>query len=129
MSTIDDLPLLRATLALAAADGKITRSEWGVIRAMADRAGVGRVSLAAMVDQAQRQPDDRDELLSGPLRDPVKAVRLLVATARIDGEISVEERSVIVDVACKLGIKDDAFAEVYAAGIELADTLRKRKYS
>ena len=52
---------------------------------------------------------------------------LLVALARIDGEVSDEERSVLVRIASSLGIAGAEFESAYMAGIERADTIRKSR--
>ena len=53
------------------------------------------------------------------------AIELLVAQARIDGEISSEEREVIVRIALDLGIKSEEFQAIYTKGVDRADALRK----
>lgn len=126
MKPYEQAELLKAVLALAAADGKITRSERGVYEALARRIGVGTVSLNAMVERACREPSAREELFGVGMSDPEHALELLVATARIDGEISEEERELLVHIASALGIEIDRFADVYKSGIARADTLRKR---
>ena len=54
-------------------------------------------------------------------------LELLVGQARIDGEISDEERSVLVRIASSLGITGDDFQTVYQAGIQRADKIRKSR--
>lgn len=124
---MDDVELLRAALALAAADGKISRSELGVVEGLAHRAGIGKASLDAMIAQAGKNSDIVDHLL---LRDPAKARKafeLLVAQARIDGEISSEERKLLVRLGSTLKISDDDFQKAYQAGIARADALRAKR--
>ena len=51
----------------------------------------------------------------------------VVAQARIDGEISPEEREVIVRIAMGLGILNDEFQTVYTKGVDGADACGKRR--
>ena len=126
MSTMHDMELLQAALTLAAADGKITRSERGVIDSLAKRAGVGQASLEAMIAKALNNPHAQDELLQMVRQDVERPLRLLVATARIDGHISPEERELIVALATRLGITGADFQRVYEEGIAAADKVRER---
>ena len=127
MSKLQEKELLQAALVLAAADGKITRAERGVIESLAQRAGVGSISLQAMIDQAVRNPSAREELLRTVQENAERSLKLLVGTARIDGKITTEERELLVQYAASLGLEGDRFEQVYQAGIEAADDLRTRR--
>ena len=63
-----------------------------------------------------RSEDARKNLLKKQVPDPEAALKLLVATARIDGEISPEERTLLDTCAKNLGISDQDFARIYAEG-------------
>ncbi|MCX5662675.1 MAG: hypothetical protein NTW19_23595 [Planctomycetota bacterium] len=124
---MDDVELLRAALALAAIDGKLSRSEMGVIEGLANRAGIGKASLDAMLAQAGKNADIADNIL---IRDPAKARKafeLLVAQARIDGEVSGPERDFLVRAAASLKIVGDDFDKSYQAGIKRADAIRFKR--
>ncbi len=127
MATMEDLELLKAALAVAVADGKVTRSEMGVIKGLALRVGVGQASLDAMMDSAQDDDSVADSLLIGSKEKARKAFELLVAQARIDGDISGEERDVLVRIAGSLKIAGEAFDQAYSAGLARADKIRKRR--
>ncbi len=127
MNQMEQLELLRAVLAVAAADGDIRRSELGVAKGLAERIGVGRTSFDAMLGEAEAGADLTDNIVMHSPESARTALTLLVAQARIDGEISSEERELIVRIACSLGVTDDDFQKVYQAGIERADTLRKAR--
>ncbi len=126
MTDMEKLELLKAALVVAAADGSISRAETGLIMGLAVRAGVGQASLQAMIDAAQRgeQPDPRI-LMQSP-RSARTALELLVAQARINGEITDSERDVLVRIAARLRITGDEFNETYRAGLDRADRLRKQ---
>lgn len=127
MTDMEQLELLRAAIALAMADGQLSRSEKGVIEGLARRVGVGEVSLEAMLDSAQADDSIADNILIGSKKRARVALELLVAQARIDGEISDEERSVLVRIAKSLGFTTDEFQGVYEAGLARADVLRRSR--
>ncbi len=129
MGTMEDLDLLKAALAVAVADGEIRRSEKGVVEGLAERIGVGRASLAAMIEAAEQDDSIADNILMRSRERARTAFELLVAQARIDGEISYEERSVLVRIASSLGIIKDEFEAIYRAGIRRADDIRKSRKS
>jgi len=123
----EDLELLNAVLALALADGKLTRGEQGIIQGLAGRIGVGQVSLDAMVERAKTDPDMYKELSIADSRKARLAMSLLVAQARVDGEISDEERGMLVKIAMRLGIDTGEFGQIYETAIHKADDLRRRR--
>ena len=120
----DDLEVLKAVLVVAAADGQILGSEKGVFRNLARRIGVDDATMDTLIHRAQADPRMKDELFQGKVRDAHKAMQLLVATARIDGDISEEERHLLVDISSKLGIGVAEFGRLYQAGIATADAVR-----
>ena len=85
------MTLLKAAMAVAVADGRITRSEMGVLRGLAARLGVGGASLDAMLELAREDDSQADNILIRSKERARAALELLVAEARIDGEISLEE--------------------------------------
>ena len=127
MSGMEDVDLLKAALAVAVADGELRRSEMGVVKGLAARVGVGRVSFDAMLAQAERDDSIADNILIQSEDRARTALELLVAQARIDGEISEEERKVLARIACSLGITGDEFQAVCQAGIARADRIRKSR--
>ncbi len=127
MGSMEDLDLLKAALAVAMADGRLMRSEKGVVWGLAERIGVGRVSFEAMREAAEEDDSIADNILMRSKEKARAALELLVAQARIDGEISDEERSLLVRIATSLGITGDDFESVYLAGISRADDIRKSR--
>ncbi|MFQ5495308.1 MAG: hypothetical protein ACE5EX_07980 [Phycisphaerae bacterium] len=127
MDQMEKLDLLKAALAVAAADGTIRRSELGVARVLAERLGVGEASFDAMVELAEEDDSIADNIL---IKEPAKAntaLELLVAEARIDGEISRAERALLVRIARSLKIDDQDFPVIYQAGIRRADRIRETR--
>ena len=127
MGAIEDLELLKAALALAMADGELRRSEKGVVEGLAERIGIGRVSFEAMLEAAEKDDSIADNILLRSKEKAHSAFELLVAQARIDGEISDDERSLLVRIATSLGITGTDFETVYLAGVKRADRIRKSR--
>ena len=119
----EDVELLRATIAVAVADGELRRSELGVVHALARRAGIGQGSFEAMLQAAQTDASFARNIALPPGKAR-QAIVLLVAQARIDGSISAEERRVIVQIATSLGIGGDEFRSAFDEGVKRADSIR-----
>ena len=124
----EQVELLKAAIVLAAADKVITASEQGLLEALAARIGVGKVSLDAMIERALSDPSTHEELFRRTMSDPETAMELLIAAARIDGEVENSEREVLVKIMQKLDIPVDRFSVLYERGIQRADALRKAKF-
>lgn len=127
MARMEDVELLKAAIAVAVADGEIRRSEKGVVQGLAQRIGVGRASFDAMVQAAEQDDSIADNILIHSRENAHRALELLVAQARIDGEISGEERKLLVRIASSLQIIGDEFSRIYEAGIKRADDIRKAR--
>jgi uncharacterized tellurite resistance protein B-like protein len=124
---IEKLELLKAVLAVAAADGQLRRSEMGVAQGLAARIGVGQASFEAMIKAAQRGDPSASRILLQSKDSARTALELLVAEARIDGEIHEKEREFLVHIATQLDITGDEFQSLYQAGLKRADRIRKRR--
>ena len=130
----EELGLLKAAIAVAVADGKLRRSEMGVVEGLAARCGVGRASLNAMLAEAAKGGSAVDNVVVRSKDGARAAFELLVAQAHIDGEISREEHDVLRRVAASLGIAGDEFGiggdefrSLYQRGIQRAETIRKSR--
>lgn len=119
--------LLRAAVALAILDGHISAGERGFFERLAERIGVTPQALDAMVELAESNPAEREKLFEQSHRNPHLALEILVALARLDGEITHVEREWLVDISTALDIGPLAFAEIYRSGITRADKMRHKK--
>ncbi len=122
----DSYELLKGVIAIAAADGSVTGREKAIIKALADKARVSRVSTESMIDRARKESDAVDALFNRALKNPNRAMQLLVAAADIDGDISAEERSLLASVSDKLGLSPDAFRELFKAGVASSKRVDRR---
>jgi len=127
MQDRDKLDLFKAALALAAADQQITRAELGILEGLAAKVGIGQKSFEAMKTAALRGEGLADKVCFSSPEMARKALELLVAEARIDGEISEPERRLLVALAERLKIATEEFLTIYQAGIQRADELRARR--
>lgn len=117
MDSTESLELLKAVIAMAASDGRVSGHEKAIIKALAQRAGVGGLSLAAMIEHASNDPSAREDLFARAVKEPERAMQLLVAAAQIDGNISEPERNLLVDISCTLGVSAERFGEIFQAGM------------
>ncbi len=127
MSARETLELLKAALAMAVVDGKISGHERALLKALAAKAGVGDASLTAMIDLAGNEPARHDDLFASAIKEPEKAMQLLVASANLDGHISDEERNLLVDISFALGISSQRFGEIFQSGMAAAKRVVRSK--
>jgi len=121
----DSLELLKAVIALAAADGSVTKTEQAVIKALAQKAGVAGASLDAMIERAAVDGAARQQLFEQAVRKPERAMELLVAAANIDGHVSEPERHLLVDISCTLGVPARRFKEIFQSGMAASDRVKR----
>jgi uncharacterized tellurite resistance protein B-like protein len=127
MKDTEKFELLKAALTVAVADGRLSSEEVGFIRALAAKAGVGQESLKAMIERAQQDGRLEGNILIRSPKSARIAVELLVAEARIDGEIADAEREILVNIATSFNITGSDFQQLYTAGLNRADQLRKSR--
>lgn len=120
LDSTDSYELLKAVIALAAADGNVTNTELAVIKALARKAGVEGTSLDAMIERAALDAAVKQELFDRAVKKPERAMELLVAAANIDGHVSEEERNLLVDISCTLGVPARRFSEIFQSGMAVS---------
>jgi uncharacterized membrane protein YebE (DUF533 family) len=126
-SRTEQFEILKAVVAVAAADGTITRAERGLVTALAARIGIGRRSLEVLVERARQHQRMHEELGRYDVEAKSKAMELLVGAAAIDGHVADEERRQLAVVAAKLGIAPASFDAVWSRGLATAARLRERR--
>jgi tellurite resistance protein len=119
--------LLRAAIVLAVADGVIAPSEQGLLKSLAKRLGVSRETLDRMVERALLDTAVHDEMFRAATADPELTLELLVAAARIDGEIHESEHRSLVQMAERLDVPMSEFEAIYERGVARADAIRGSK--
>ena len=114
MSSMRHVEILRAACCVAGQDGTISEQESTLLIRLADKSGVGQMSLNAMIDRAKQDPRFYREQFEVLTADPEKTVRVLLTIAAADGEISDGEQTVLAHVAERLGMSDERFAQLLA---------------
>ncbi len=122
-----NLQLLEAVFAVATADDVLTKAEEAVFNKLAERVGANSMAIWRIKTRLNTEPEAREQLFSQEVPDPYAAMKLLVATARIDGEISAEERNLLENISSKLKLTGNDFLRAYDDGITAADNVRRRK--
>ncbi len=120
LDTTESFELLKAVIALAISDGRISGREKGLIKALAGKAGVGGASLDAMIGQASQDTSARQALFDRAMKNPEQAMQLMVAAANVDGHISEEERELLVEVSTILGVSARRFGEIFQTGLAVS---------
>ena len=119
--------VLRAAIVLAVADGIIAPSEQGLLNSLAKRLGVSRDTLNMMTERALLDAAARDEFFRVASADPELTLELLVAAARIDGQVHSAEQQTLAQMAERLDVPISQFDEIYARGVARADAVRSQK--
>jgi tellurite resistance protein len=101
---INDLEILKAACCIAAADGEITEAEREAVQVLADRAGVGRASLAAMQQMAIDDPDFFEHYLGMLKEDADQAFKTLLRVAVVDQRFGTNERVLVQYFAGKMDL-------------------------
>jgi tellurite resistance protein len=114
MSELDDLEILRAACAVSGLDGESAEAERALLRQLAERAGVGAVSLDAMIDKANTDPTMFESLLEFLRGDPDATMKTLLRVAVADHRVTTEERVVLQFFADRIGVDRERFDRLLA---------------
>ncbi len=106
---------LRAACCVAGLDREVDEKERQLLDKLADRVGVGRASLEAMIGRAERDQDFQKEQFEIVQSDPERTVKVLLMVAMADGEITDEEKQVIADMSARLGMDASRFEQLLQA--------------
>ena len=124
MSAMQDVEILRAACCVAGLDEQITDSERGMLKRLANHAGVGAVSLEAMIDRAVSDPDFYQEQFEMVRTDPDATMKALFCVAVADRELTTDERVILHHFAAKLGMAPERFDQLLAAARKHIDRNR-----
>ena len=111
-----EVEVLRAACCIAALDDEVCQKERAILEKLRQRIGVGEVSFQAMLDRARRDHSFYEEQFKILQVEPDAAIKLLVSLAAADREITLNERVVLQHFAEKLGMTQERFEQIYAAG-------------
>lgn len=120
--------VLRAVVGLAVADRYIAPSEGGLLTTLASRFGVTQATLDRLIEQARSDPDFQAGALQCAHGNPESTLELLVAAARLDGEVADEERMLLERFGRQLDVSAERFSRIYLRGVKRADELRRQRF-
>ncbi len=108
----DEVELLRAACCIAGLDGDVCDEENSLLARLAEKIGVGPVSLAAMIERAETDPAFYEEQFQLVQKDPDEAMKILFAVAVADGVLLQTERVILHHFADKLGMPEERFEQL-----------------
>ncbi len=100
------LEILQAACCVAAQDGRVSAEERALLDRLAETAGVGDVSLAAMIEAAEGDRDFSRSQFTIVQTDPLPTIRALAAVALADGDASERQVQVLASFAKRLGVDE-----------------------
>ena len=118
---MEQVAILRAACCIAAADGEITPAEQDVLVKLAEKAGVGKASREAMIEQALTSPEFLKSQFQVLVKDPDRAIRVLLIVASVDGALGEPEMMLVQTFAERLSMDKDRLERLFRAGEDAAD--------
>ena len=119
--------VLRAACCVAGADGTVDDDERKLIDDLAEKVGVGRASLDAMVLRAETEPDFYENQFRVLKIDPGATMSLMFEVASQNRKIDPNEMAMLQHFAKRLGMDEASFKEVFAATVKNLDTVSRRR--
>ena len=121
ISLMEQVEILRAACCIAAADGEISDAERGFIARLATKAGVGRASREAMIEQGLTSPKFVESQFRFLLSNADRAIKVLMIVASADGAIGEAEEALVRNFAARLSIDEGRLEQLLRAGQDAAD--------
>ena len=121
ISLMEQVEILRAACCIAAADGEISDAERGFIERLATKAGVGRASREAMIEQGLTSPRFIESQFRFLLSNADRAIKVLMIVASADGAIGEAEESLVRNFAARLSIDEGRLEQLLRSGQDAAD--------
>lgn len=104
MTAMRDVEVLRAACCIAGADGEMESGEVQYLEQLAQKVGVGKASLDAMMELAVEDGSFRQQQFRVLKADPVESMQLLFSVALADGEVTTDEGELLRLFAARLEI-------------------------
>lgn len=103
-TVISGVELMRYTIAMMMADGKIDAQELEMIKSLAQRADLNNSKLQPIVDELKRAPDPVQYAIDMSLNEPDQGLlRQLARIALADGNVSPQESQMLKNIGIKIG--------------------------
>lgn len=107
--------ILRAACCVAGSDRNVCEREHPLLQRLAHEAGVGAMSLRAMIDRASTDAEFHKAQFDIVRSEPDETMKTLFHVAIADGVLKDAEREVLRHFAEKLGMPEPRFAALLAA--------------
>jgi tellurite resistance protein len=112
MTPMQRVDVLRAACCVACSDGEIATSELGVVQRLAKEVGVGKASLAAMIDRSTRDENFHKEQFKILKENPQQCLATVLEVAMADGVVTDVEMAVLQSLADNLNVPTEVFNEL-----------------
>ena len=107
--------IVRAACCIAGLDGKICARERPMLEKLAEFAGIGEVSLNAMIARAEEDQNFYQEQFQILKSDPAATITSLFCVACADGELLPSQRIILQHFADILGLDQKRFDQILEA--------------
>ncbi len=118
MTAMAQVEVLRAACCIAGADGTVDENERAFVDGLAERVGVGKASLDAMVLRAETEPEFFKQQFKVLKSNPKATMGTLFQAAASSGKLESKEIDMLQAFAVRLGMDGDGFREVATPVIE-----------
>lgn len=112
MTAMSQVEVLRAACCVAGGDGEVDSQERSFLTGLAERVGVGRASLEAMIQRSEEEPDFYKQQFRVLKDDPEATIELLFGVAATDGELEKSEVEMLKLFGRRLEISSERFVEI-----------------
>ena len=119
MTAMAKVEVLRAACCVAGADGNVDESERKLIQELANKVGVGKASLEAMILRAETEPDFYKSQFLVLKTDPSSTMTTMFEIATDDRELEADELKLLKHFSERLGLSEEGFqavADSFAGG-------------
>lgn len=113
-SMMKQVEVLRAACCVAGLDQNVDENERAVLERLAGRIGVGKPSLDAMIDRAERDRSFFEQQFRVLKADADSAMEVMFEVALADGRLDLEQRVVLHHFATLLGMSDERYDRLLA---------------
>ena len=123
MTAMSRVEVLRAACCVAGGDGTVDAKERDYLTRLAEKVGVGKASLEAMIQRSEEEPEFYKQQFRVLKDDPEETIELLFRVAAMDGELEKNEVEMLKLFGLRLEVSSKRFMEI---GRGIQATLRSR---
>lgn len=122
---MNQVEILRAACCVAGMDRNVSEKERALLQRLADHAGVGTVSLNAMIERAETDQEFHREQFRVMNTDADATMKVLFCVAIADHELTADELAVLAVFGKRLGLEAGRFEQLRAAAQKQVAAQRK----